>query len=113
MALLMKALRSFRGRPGEGSGPNDMVDAGSEFRTDNEYRAAELERGGLATPCPEVDRTESVHTDNGHADNKAAASGPLASHGGEIGVAPPLPLSDQVRQPRKPRSPRSVGTSTS
>jgi len=116
MSIVMKALRSFRGEPGEGNikgGDNRMVDEGGEFTVASERRAEVLERAGLAAPIAKIKQPAPASAKAASAttaENKAASAGPLPSVGGKTGGEPAPSLLDQDhRPPQRSSSSRGFG----
>ena len=102
MPVKMKALKTFRGRPGEGK--DRLVQADSDFTVNDQQRADDLERRGLAVP--EGGRRKSEKAPKNKAEqapkNKAASKGPLTTQnlGGVTGTAKRQQSSRQARQPK-------------
>lgn len=108
MPTTMKALKDFRGKPGEGK--DRMVEAGMEFKVENQSRANDLESRGFAAPV--VAAAKLVHLKNKklpQPENKAADAGPLASRGGRTGAATPQSSSPPAPAPRTRRSRKPAG----
>lgn len=89
MPVKMKALRTFRGRDGEGNERN-RVKAGTEFNVENDARAQALVRGGMAVVVQNAPATKEKSAAKDKAadpkPNKAAEAGPTpAQAGGKTG----------------------------
>ncbi len=100
----MKALRTFRGRPGEGN-ERHRVKAGTEFTVENDGRAQALVRAGMASVvqgAPKEKKGDKVEPKG----NKAAEATPTsaAPAGGETGEAKPQSSSPAAPAQRKPRT---------
>lgn len=108
MATIMKALRDFRGKPGETKRSDRHIEAGVEFTVASQKRALELESRGLAVPAGAA---PSAATAAGGATDAAGKGGdaPLSHPGGQTGTANAPLLSHQAQQPRKPRSSKPPG----
>jgi hypothetical protein len=113
MPIKMKALKDFRGRPGEGNtGRSDrVVETGVEFGAADQKRADWLESQGLAVPMfVQKAATVPLNKMEPAPANKAAAAGPLDLIGGRTGApsdASSLSPPDRVQPP--PRSNRRGG----
>lgn len=113
MATIMKALRDFRGKPGETKRSDRHIEAGVEFTVTSQKRALELESRGLAVPTGASSSTGAAvgnQTDAGAA--AAAGKGgepPLSQRGGQTGAANAPLLSHPGHRQRKPRSSKPPG----
>lgn len=102
MPVKMKALRTFRGRPGEGNERN-RVKSGTEFSVENDSRASALVRGGLAVVVQGAAKSEGKDG-KPKKENKAAEAGPTkAQAGGKTGEGNAQSLSDPAPAQKKGR----------
>lgn len=123
--MQMVALKSFRGKPGEGKGGGRAVTSGDEIKVGDKARGDYLEKMGLAVPAgsnkakaragapqnkalPGAEANKDDETDgvDGHEDGVAGQDGPLA--GGQDGEGEQSSLSG-LAQAERVNAPRSGG----
>lgn len=112
MPVKMKALRTFRGRDGEGNERN-RVKAGTEFQVADDGRASSLVRAGMATIVVGAGKAKAAAVAEPKK-NEAATAGPTKGQaGGKTGAAEQQSSSEPAPAQRKPRAKKGENAAAS
>lgn len=98
MTVRMRALKTFKGRPGEGD--NGRVRAGREFDVADQRRADSLERIGNAVPLRGFARGKQAVAKTIRKAGGITITSPSSRAGGKIGGGKSASSSRRVRAPK-------------